>query len=105
MRRAWSFETGNFINGAPAVVGNLVVFGGCDARLHLVSGIDGSETAVIDTGSYIPGSPAVTAGHVFVGNYGNRLLSVSLGTGAQEWTYSSDRCGHPRNAGGRPGFQ
>ena len=41
--RAWTFPTGNFINGAPAVVGNLAVFGGCDGLLHAVSLLDGRE--------------------------------------------------------------
>ena len=49
--RRWSFTTGNFINGAPSVAGNLVVFGGCDARLHLLSAIDGREVSSVDTGS------------------------------------------------------
>ena len=41
----WSYQTENFINGAPAITGNLAVFGGCDARLHLVSALDGRPQA------------------------------------------------------------
>ena len=53
-RVAWTFPTGNFINGAPAVVGNLAVFGGCDGLLHAVSLLDGKEVSAVPAGSYVP---------------------------------------------------
>ncbi len=33
----WTYETGSYINGSPAVSDGKVVFGGCDARIHVVS--------------------------------------------------------------------
>ena len=37
----WKYETDNYINGAPAVDGNLTVVGGCDEILHIVSVSEG----------------------------------------------------------------
>ncbi len=86
---AWTFQTDNYINGCGAVTGNIVVFGGCDAQVHLVSVLDGEEAASIDTGSYIPGSPAVLDGRAYAGNYGGLLNAIDLATAAVAWRYES----------------
>jgi eukaryotic-like serine/threonine-protein kinase len=88
-RRLWTYHTGNYINGAPAVVGNLAVFGGCDALLHLVSVLDGSKVAEVALGSYAPGSVAVSAGRAYVGTFGDHLLCVDLSTGMVAWDYGN----------------
>lgn len=92
-RLLWAFPTESYINGTPAVAGNLAVFGGCDAQLHIVSALDGRETAAVDTGAYVPGSPAVVGGRAYVGNYGDLLVCVDLGTRKILWEYRNDREG------------
>jgi len=91
----WQFESESFINGAPAVSGDLVVFGGCDAKLHLVSAPDGREIAAVDTGSYIAGSAAVAGGRAFVGNYAGSLLCVDMEKRETAWRYGGDDGGSP----------
>jgi outer membrane protein assembly factor BamB len=52
----WTYETEYYINGAPATDGEIVVFGGCDEKLHIVSGQNGTKIGEVSTGSYIAGS-------------------------------------------------
>jgi outer membrane protein assembly factor BamB len=35
-KEVWTYQTGNWINGAPAIAAGEVVFGGCDATLHVI---------------------------------------------------------------------
>jgi len=75
-KKVWTYQTDNFINGSPSVseaFNGIVVFGGCDAQIHLISARKGTEIAVIDTGSYIAASVAVSGNHAFVGNYAGKL--------------------------------
>ena len=92
-RLLWTYHTNNYINGAPALIGNLAVFGGCDALLHVVSVLDGSQAAEIDTGSYIPGSAAAAHGRVYVGNFDDRLICADLAGSSILWEYRNDRRG------------
>ncbi|MBN1561611.1 PQQ-binding-like beta-propeller repeat protein [candidate division KSB1 bacterium] len=88
--KQWSYETDNFINGAPATDGEVVVFGGCDARLHIVSIADGSSMGDVDVGSYIAGSAALADGHAFLGHYGERLVCIDLEQKRVVWEYSDN---------------
>jgi eukaryotic-like serine/threonine-protein kinase len=83
----WTYETENYINGAPAVDGRRVVFGGCDAILHIVDTADGSRIGGVDVGSYIPGSAAVVDGHAYVGHYNGGLVCIDLADRKIVWKY------------------
>lgn len=89
----WSFKTGNYVNGTPAVSNEEVVFGGCDGFLRILDGTSGEEIRQVDTGSYIPGSPAIAAGVVCVGQHEGTLLCVEIATGAVRWTYGDGESG------------
>jgi len=65
----------------------VVVFGGCDQQLRVISAADGGERDVIDAGSYIPASPVIAGGRAFVAHAEGELLSVDLGTGEVLWRY------------------
>ena len=56
---AWTYETGNYINGSCAVADGQTVFGGCDAMLHVLSLADGDKIKEIDAGAYIAASVAL----------------------------------------------
>jgi outer membrane protein assembly factor BamB len=83
----WVFETGNYINGSPAVYDGKTVFGGCDALLHVISLANGQKVKEIDAGAYIAGSVAVSGTDAFVGHYENAFLGVDLANGQVRWTY------------------
>ena len=54
-RSNWVYETGNYINGSPAVADGRTVFGGCDGLLHVISLADGKQVKEIEAGAYIAG--------------------------------------------------
>jgi outer membrane protein assembly factor BamB len=84
----WTYETESFVNGAPAVGQGVAVFGGCDARIHVVSLVDGNVAAQIDAGAYIAGSAAFVDGQVYVGNYDNSFMKADVAAGTILWKYS-----------------
>ncbi|MBT4498398.1 MAG: PQQ-binding-like beta-propeller repeat protein [Gemmatimonadetes bacterium] len=83
----WTYETENYINGAPATDGRQAVFGGCDAILHIVDVADGSKIGGVDVGSYIPGSAAVVDGHAYVGHYNGGMVCINLADQKIVWNY------------------
>jgi outer membrane protein assembly factor BamB len=85
----WTYTTEDFINGAPAVVdGRLVVFGGCDARLHVVNLADGSLVHSIETDAQIPSSIGTFGTMAFCGNYANQAVAFDVLGGSVAWTYA-----------------
>jgi outer membrane protein assembly factor BamB len=95
-KRVWHYVTDNFINGAPAIHiidDGEVVFGGCDAHVHVVSLDRGVLSAKINVGSYIAASAAVYGGNAYIGHYENRLVSVDLGNRRIDWEYGDDESG------------
>ncbi len=86
-RTNWLYETGNYINGAPAVGGGLTAFGGCDALVHVVQLATGTKSREVEAGAYIIGSAAVVDGVAYVGHYENEFLAVDLQKGEVLWRY------------------
>ena len=86
-RAAWTVTTENYVNGAPAVAGGKIVFGGCDGLLHVVSTADGKELAKIEAGAYIAGSVALKEKFAYVGHYGNEVICADLEDETVAWQY------------------
>ena len=86
--QVWTYTTGNYINGAPAIADGRAVFGGCDAKVHVISTLNGSLLGEIPLDSYIAGSAAVDGSKAYVGHYGNALVCVDLQTFSVDWQYS-----------------
>ncbi|MDA0348368.1 MAG: PQQ-binding-like beta-propeller repeat protein [Verrucomicrobia bacterium] len=86
--RIWSYETEDFINGSPAVVdGKWVVFGGCDAQLHVVNLVDGSLEHKIPNDSQIVNSIATYKHMAYSGNYANQVVAFDVELGMIAWVY------------------
>lgn len=85
----WQYETGNYINGTPAVDAGVVVFGGCDALLHVVSVATGKALAQVDLGpeSHVAGSVALAGGRAYLGHYGNAFVCVDLKEQTTVWSH------------------
>ncbi len=84
----WTYKTDNYINGAPAVVdGRFVVFGGCDAQLHVVNLKDGSPVHAIPANAYIPASIGTFGTMAFCGNYANQVVAFDVLGGKVAWVY------------------
>ncbi|MCU0780844.1 MAG: PQQ-binding-like beta-propeller repeat protein, partial [Akkermansiaceae bacterium] len=50
----WRHDTGDYINGSPALLNDgRIVFGGCDARLHILALTDGTATTGYESAAHI----------------------------------------------------
>lgn len=84
----WTHATDNYINGTPALFKTgEIVFGGCDAAIHVLALKDGSELRHIDAEAYIASSVAIMDGLGYVGNYANYVLAFDPKAGAVTWKY------------------
>jgi len=90
-RSNWVYETGNYINGSPAVANGQAVFGGCDGLLHVISLAEGKQVKEVEAGAYVAGSAAMADDRAYFGQYENEFLCVDLKAGKKVWTY------HDRN--------
>lgn len=81
----WTADAGNYVNGAPAVEGARIVFGGCDGLLHVVS-TDGRARSEISAGAYIPGSPALSGARAYAGQFGGVVVCADVAAGVLVWT-------------------
>jgi len=88
-KKLWEYETANYLNATPAVIGDRIVFGGCDAILHVVSGTTGKSVAKIELGDecHVASAPAIDDDKVYMGHYGNEFICVDLKTNKQLWKY------------------
>jgi outer membrane protein assembly factor BamB len=86
---AWSYATTNYVNGTPAVDGEHVIVGGCDAVLHVVSAVSGEAIAQVPLGdeAHVAGSVAVDGGRAYFGHYGNAFVCVDLTSHETIWRY------------------
>lgn len=84
----WKYETGSYINGSPALTDGRAVFGGCDAKLHMVLLDNGAKLAEVDAGAYIAGSAAVAGERAYFGHYGNEFVAVDLAKAEVAWRYT-----------------
>jgi len=90
----WTYETENYINGTPAVDNENIIFGGCDARLHILSVLDGKKKGEVPVGSYIPGSAALVENKAYVGHYGNQLVCADIKNKKISWKYGDEKHGN-----------
>jgi len=86
--RVWLYQTESFVNGTPAVHrSGMVVVGGCDANLYVLSLADGEEIGRLDTGAYIASSVALAGGFGYVGHYENEVIACDLEKFEIAWRY------------------
>jgi outer membrane protein assembly factor BamB len=86
--KVWDLETTNYINGAPAVVGNRVIFGGCDGQVRVLDAQTGKVEETIDGGAYIAGSVAAVDNKAYYGHYEFEVVALDLQEKKRLWTYS-----------------
>ena len=87
----WAYTTDNYVNGTPAVdEEGRIVFGGCDAVLHVVSARTGEALSRLELGEacHVAGSTAIESGRAYFGHYGNAFVSVDLDDQKVIWEYT-----------------
>ncbi len=87
----WKYETENYIAGAPAIVQNLAIFGGCDSNLYILQLPQGKLLSQIPTESYIANSPTVDQNQVYLAHFANTVLNVDLTQFAIQWKYQTPK--------------
>jgi len=89
--KKWAYQTQNYVNGTPAIADGKIVFGGCDAALHVVSAATGEGAEPLELGSdcHVAGSVALAGGRAYFGHYGNAFVCVDLAEEKLVWAYES----------------
>ncbi len=84
----WVFESGGYVNGAPALIdARHVVFGSCDGLLYVLELETGEVVRQVDTQSYVAGSPAAAGGRVFAGTMGGSVIRFDPDRDELRWSY------------------
>ena len=83
----WTYETGNYINGTPAVANGQTAFGGCDEVLHVVSLSDGTKIKEMPAGAYVAASVAMIGDRAYYGHYDNEFVCADLKAGEMAWKF------------------
>lgn len=87
-RKVWVQTIDGYINGTPAVIGDRIVFGGCDSRLHVLAAADGHELAGASTEVPVPGSTPVRGRLAYVANDSGKLACIDIDTAKPLWEYA-----------------
>lgn len=87
--RRWMLETNDRVNATPAVVGDSVIFGGCDTVVYVVNGATGETRHRIELGGdcHIAGPVAVTDERIYAGHSADAFIALDRATGARAWTF------------------
>lgn len=84
----WSYSTDEPLNGSAAVVERrFAVFGGCDARVHVVDLQTGAGLWRAQTAGQIPSSVATIGGFGYCGNYASQVVAIRVEGGEIAWVY------------------
>jgi outer membrane protein assembly factor BamB len=84
----WSYKTDDFINGSPALVDSrYIVFGGCDAQLHVVNLKDGTLVHKIPTNAQIPATIGTFGTMAVCGNNAKQAVAFDVTGGKVAWVY------------------
>ena len=89
--QVWQHETGNYINGSPAVMdGGMVAFGGCDSVIHVIRLKDGGGLNQLATDAQIIRSLTSWHGMVYGVNHADQLLAADVKADKPAWVYEND---------------
>lgn len=89
----WTYQTEERINATPAVVGDRIVFGGCDRYVHEVKAADGTLIHKVFVGdeANMAGAVAVDGSQVYVGHMANEFVRVDMDGQKVAWRYLASR--------------
>jgi outer membrane protein assembly factor BamB len=89
LAEVWTFKTGSAIEGAPAIVDNVVYLASGDKHLYAIELASGRQIWKTNLESPIKASPAVDHGRIFVGNSDGKVFAVDAKTGSIVWTFDT----------------
>ena len=59
----------------------MAIFGGCDAKIHVVSVAEGKLRRRIEVGTYVPGSAALVDAEAYVGQQEGKVICAKVADG------------------------
>lgn len=88
---AWTFKTGNAIDGTPAIVGDTVFIASSDKHIYAVDLKSGQQKWKTSLGSPVRASPGVKDGRVYVGDVDGKFHAVDAATGKIVWSFAANQ--------------
>jgi outer membrane protein assembly factor BamB len=82
----WTYEPGDVIESAPAVVDNTLYVGSDDHRLYAVAADAGTVEWSLRTNGIIRAAPTVDDDTVYIGTLEGTVYAVARGDGSERWT-------------------
>ncbi len=86
----WKRETGDRINGSPAIAGNITFVTGCDQHLRAVNIETGEEEFDLELGHFMIASPCVDKYMLYVGTHESDFLAINLETQEVVWRFKDE---------------
>lgn len=86
----WKRETGDRINGSPAIAGNITFVTGCDQHLRAVNIDTGEEEFDLELGHFMIASPCVDRYMLYVGTHESDFLAINLENQQVVWRYKDE---------------
>jgi len=88
----WTYTTGSYINGSPAITeSGRTVLGSCDANAHVIDTQTGNSLALINAEVYVPSSIPVYEDSAYVGNHEGSFFGIDLAKEERMWEFREAR--------------
>lgn len=88
LEEIWAFKTGDSIEGAPAVVGDVVYVASMDKHLYAIDAATAALKWKTKLGT-MKASPAVKDGRIYVGDLEGKFYAVNAADGVVVWTFET----------------
>src|SRR5580704_4032059 len=85
----WTFKSGDTIEGAPVVVGEVVYFASLDKHLYAVDLATGKQKWKVKLGP-AKASPSVKGNRIYLGDLDGKFYCVSTADGKVIWTFEAE---------------
>ncbi len=85
----WIVEETNRCDGSPTAKDGMLIFGNCDAAIHLYATKTGEKIRSIDLGAegQIAGGVAINGSYVITGTQGGSIVCADINTGKIKWVF------------------
>ncbi|HOU40483.1 MAG TPA: PQQ-binding-like beta-propeller repeat protein [Promineifilum sp.] len=86
----WVYQTDTENFSAPALAGDLLIWGGLDKSIHAISAATGEPAWDFATGDIVFSAPAVAGDLVYVGGADKNLYALNTADGQVRWQFRAD---------------
>jgi outer membrane protein assembly factor BamB len=85
----WIVEETNRCDGSPTAENGMLIFGNCDAAIHVFDIKTGDKIRSIDLGAegQVAGGVAINGSYVITGTQGGNIVCADINTGKTKWTF------------------